>query len=250
VTKDSRMVIPNDHDTPGDRLAMGELFTKEPSGAIPTKMESPRGVSLNKESSDEALLITGLSKEAQEQEYVPTQKDQYEEVNSIYNNIKSAIREINDNSTKLQAKSNNAINDIDTFPIANSQKNKMKTHSPRILNLAKTISRDTAQVLIMEQFEKDFRSEWTIKKKASVLQRDAFLDKKQVEFAKIRKSYMEEWTKSMKDAGMTVLEGRTSDEVEAATEAIEDTEAKNDDKANESDEKPRDATVRNAAGNL
>jgi hypothetical protein len=120
----------------------------------------------------------------------------------------------------------------------------MKTQSPRILNLAKTIILNTAQVLIMEHFEKEFRSEWTGKKESSVLQRDAILDKKKVESAKIRKSYMEAWKKSMTDLGMTVLEIETSDGTDAITEFIENTEAMEDDKATESEERARqeDAT--------
>jgi hypothetical protein len=218
------MAIPHRQETPVKELPTEESYTKGPSEGMSSKK--------------------GLSKEVEERSMCQLRKISTTKWTAFTTISSRPLREINKNSTEFQVKKNKPTNDIDTFPIASLQKNKMKTQSPRILNLAKTIILNTAQVLIMEHFEKEFRSKWTGKKESSVLQRDAILDKKKVESAKIRKSYMEAWKMSMTDLGMTVLEIETCDGTDAITEFIENTEAMEDDKATESEERARqeDAT--------
>jgi hypothetical protein len=133
LTRDLRMAIPHEHDTPG----------KGPR----TEVSSP------KVPPAEVLLKAASSNQTQRQEWIPTEKDQYDEVNSIYNKIKSAIREVNEHSTELQTIKNREIKEIDAFLIANMEKNKMKAESSRLLSLAKAITLNTAPVLTI------FRSE-------------------------------------------------------------------------------------------
>lgn len=99
----------------------------------------------------------------------------------------------------------NTTAQYDALPVSNLQKNKVKTQSPRLLNLTKTIAHNTAQVMILEVFETTFRSEWK-QKKESVLQRHDFIERKKTEFEKIRKDYREGWKQLSLAAGLRFAE--------------------------------------------
>jgi hypothetical protein len=133
-------------------------------------------------------------------EHVLNAKAQYDDVVGIYNTIAFTIRKINEHTEQFQTTKNTMIHQVDSLLITEFQKRRMKTQSPSFIAISKLLAQNTAHILVLEEWEKDFRSEWKQKKKESLTQRHVWLEKKTREFETTQGKFRAEMKKAFKDA--------------------------------------------------
>jgi len=137
---------------------------------------------------------------------VPTKASQSDDVVTMYNVITKTIKAAKESAAQFQAIKDSTAAKMDALPINHLQRNKLKAASPRLVNITAALSLSVAHVMVMENFEKTFRSEWKHKKNESVALREVFLTAKTKEIEKIQRDYKMEMTKSLVGANMTILD--------------------------------------------
>jgi hypothetical protein len=110
-------------------------------------------------------------------EIVPNTKARYDYVVEVYNTIAFTIRKINEHTEQFQTTKNTMVHQFDSLLITEFQKQRMRAQSPSFVGISKLLAQNTAHILVLEEWEKDFRSEWK-QKKESLMQRHVWVEKR------------------------------------------------------------------------
>lgn len=183
-------------DSSNEEPCSEELNGEAPPQEKPSKETTPK----EKPTEDK---LPGVEQGASE---LPTKTSQSDDVVTMYNVIAKTIKAAKESAAQFQAMKDSTTAKLDALPINNLQRKNLKAASPRLVNITAALSLSIAQVMMMENFEKTFRSEWKHRKKESVALREVFLVAKTKQIEKIQRDYKTEMTKSLVGANMTVLE--------------------------------------------
>jgi hypothetical protein len=122
----------------------------------------------------------------------------------MYNKLANVTREVNKLTATYRAAKAQVESEIDALPMTDHQKTFLKTDFPRLRHLNAVLAENSAHGILLEEFEKEFRIEWKKLKKASVEQRDLFLNRKFEEGSKVQIM----WAEKLRE----ILDGVKQDE--------------------------------------
>jgi hypothetical protein len=152
-------------------------------------------------------------------EYTPNASDQYADVVSLYNTLALLTREINTHIAALEGMKDQMLRTMSTILHTESQKAAFSAQSPHFSRLTRALACNRAHILVLEQWEGDFRAAWKARKKESVLRRQVWLEGKSDEVQKLHEGYQMEVVGMLREAG-SKLQGEAdgSQEMDAREE--------------------------------
>jgi hypothetical protein len=125
-------------------------------------------------------------------EYTLNASDQYADVVSLYNTLALLTREINTHIAALEGMKDQMLRTMSTILHTESQKAAFSAQSPHFSRLTRALACNRAHILVLEQWEGDFRAAWKARKKESVLRRQVWLEGKSDEVQKLHEGYQME----------------------------------------------------------
>jgi hypothetical protein len=153
-------------------------------------------------------------------------KKQNDYVVEIYSDIKTGSTMYEDAISGYEKTKRAMEHTIDQVATSDSQKSQLKAQSPPFMLISGFIAEIRSNALGLEEFEKKFRAEWKVKKKASLEQRDIFLVAKGRELDKEHERIMARLKQQADEAGQASNGGDSSDpgelEDEDGVDEVED----------------------------